>query len=196
MKEYIKGQVKASAETKLKILEDEAFIEKIAEVIKACVAIYKNEKKILIAGNGGSAADAQHFAAELVGRYGFDRPSLPALALTTDTSNLTAIGNDYGYDQVFSRQLEGMGQEGDLFIGISTSGNSQNILNAFTSAKAKGITTVALTGRDGGKMAEAADYTLIVPSDATPRIQESHLLIEHMICDVIEKEMFGDGVGA
>ena len=196
MIEYVKGQVKASADTKLRILEDEAFLEKIIAVIKACVAVYKNEKKILIAGNGGSAADAQHFAAELVGRYGFDRPSLPSIALTTDTSNLTAIGNDYGYDQVFSRQLEGMGQEGDLFIGISTSGNSENIIKAFASAKAKGITTVALTGRDGGEMANLADYTLIVPSNATPRIQESHLLIEHMICDAIEKEMFGDGVGA
>ena len=192
---YIKSEVAASAETKQKILQDEAFLAKIAAVLEASVAVYKNNKKILIAGNGGSAADAQHFAAELVGRYGFDRPSLPALALTTDTSNLTAIGNDYGYEYVFSRQLEGMGQEGDLFIGISTSGNSQNILNAFTSAKAKGITTVALTGRDGGKMAEVADYTLIVPSNATPRIQESHLLIEHMICDAIEKEIFGDGVG-
>jgi len=195
MLEYIRGQVAASAATKQKILEDVAFLEKIAEVIKVSVQVYKNKKKILIAGNGGSAADAQHFAAELVGRYGFDRPSLPALALTTDTSNLTAIGNDYGYDFVFSRQLEGMAQEGDLFIGISTSGNSENILNAFTSAKEKGVITVALTGRDGGKMADAADYTLIVPSDATPRIQESHLLIEHMICDAIEKEMFGDGVG-
>ncbi len=194
MIDYIKKEVAASAQTKQNILEDEAFLEKIAAVITASVDVYKNSKKILIAGNGGSAADAQHFAAELVGRYGFDRPSLPALALTTDTSNLTAIGNDYGYDQVFSRQLEGMGVEGDLFIGISTSGNSQNILNAFTSAKAKGITTVALTGRDGGKMAEVADYTLIVPSDATPRIQESHLLIEHMICDAIEKSIFGDGV--
>ena len=196
MIDYIKSEVSASAETKQKILHDEAFLAKIAEVLKVSVAVYKNNKKIMIAGNGGSAADAQHFAAELVGRYGFDRPSLPALALTTDTSNLTAIGNDYGYDKVFSRQLEGMGQEGDLFIGISTSGNSQNILNAFASAKAKGITTVALTGRDGGKMADAADYTLIVPSNDTPRIQESHLLIEHMICDAIEKEMFGDGVGA
>ena len=195
MIDYIKSEVAASAETKQKILEDEAFLAKIAAVLEASVAVYKNNKKILIAGNGGSAADAQHFAAELVGRYGFDRPSLPALALTTDTSNLTAIGNDYGYEYVFSRQLEGMGQEGDLFIGISTSGNSQNILNAFASAKAKGITTVALTGRDGGKMAEVADYTLIVPSNATPRIQESHLLIEHMICDAIEKEIFGDGVG-
>ena len=193
---YIKSEVAASAETKQKILQDEAFLAKIAVVLEASVAVYKNNKKILIAGNGGSAADAQHFAAELVGRYGFDRPSLPALALTTDTSNLTAIGNDYGYEYVFSRQLEGMGQEGDLFIGISTSGNSQNILNAFASAKAKGITTVALTGRDGGKMAEVADYTLIVPSNATPRIQESHLLIEHMICDAIEKEIFGNGVGA
>ncbi len=196
MIDYIKSEVAASAETKQKILNDGTFLEEIAEVIKACVTVYKKSKKILIAGNGGSAADAQHFAAELVGRYGFDRPSLPALALTTDTSNLTAIGNDYGYDYVFSRQLEGMGEAGDLFIGISTSGNSQNILNAFASAKERGITTVALTGRDGGKMAQTADYTLIVPSDATPRIQESHLLIEHMICDAIEKEMFGDGVGA
>ena len=196
MLEYIKSEVAASAETKEKILNDTVFLEKIASVIKASVAVYKAGNKILIAGNGGSAADAQHFAAELVGRYGFDRPSLPALALTTDTSNITAIGNDYGYDYVFSRQLEGMGVAEDLFIGISTSGNSENILNAFASAKEKGITTVALSGRDGGKMAAVADYTLIVPSDATPRIQESHLLIEHMICDAIEKEMFGDGVGA
>jgi len=196
MLEYIKKEVAASAETKQKILQDAAFLAKIEAVLKASVSVYKNNKKILIAGNGGSAADAQHFAAELVGRYGFDRPSLPALALTTDTSNLTAIGNDYGYDYVFSRQLEGMGQEGDLFIGISTSGNSQNILNAFASAKKRGITTVALTGRDGGKMAEVADHTLIVPSNVTPRIQESHLLIEHMICDAIEKEMFGDGITA
>ncbi len=196
MLEYIKSEVAASAQTKEKILNDTAFLKKIANVIQVSVAVYKTGNKILIAGNGGSAADAQHFAAELVGRYGFDRPSLPALALTTDTSNLTAIGNDYGYDYVFSRQLEGMGVAGDLFIGISTSGNSVNILNAFASAKEKGITTVALSGRDGGKMATVADHTLIVPSDATPRIQESHLLIEHIICDAIEKEMFGDGVGA
>lgn len=194
--DYITSEVAASAATKQKMLDDADFLVKIAEVIRASVKVYKMGKKILIAGNGGSAADAQHFAAELVGRYGFDRPSLPALALTTDTSNLTAIGNDYGYDHVFSRQLEGMGEVGDLFIGISTSGNSQNIVNAFVSAKERGITTVALSGRDGGKMAEMADFTLIVPSDATPRIQESHLLIEHMICDAIEKEMFGDGVGA
>jgi len=194
MLSYIKGQIKASADTKMKILEDEKLLSTIENVAKACVNVYKNKKKTLIAGNGGSAADAQHFAAELVGRYGFDRPSLPSLALTTDTSNLTAIGNDYGYDKVFSRQMEGMGQEGDLFIGISTSGNSQNVINAFESAKQMGITTVALVGRDGGKMANIADFTIIIPSNDTPRIQESHLLVEHMICDIIEKEIFADGV--
>jgi D-sedoheptulose 7-phosphate isomerase len=191
---YIKREVAASAETKQKILNDEGFIAMIAEVARACLDVYRNNKKTMLAGNGGSAADAQHIAAELVGRYGFDRPSIPSLALTTDSSNLTAIGNDYGYDKVFSRQVEGMGQEGDLFIGISTSGNSQNIINAFVSAKAKGITTVALTGRDGGKMAQMADYALIVPSNATPRIQESHILIGHILCDIIEKELFGEGV--
>ena len=194
MIEYIKREVAASAETKQKILNDERFIAKIAEVAQACLAVYHSNKKTMLAGNGGSAADAQHIAAELVGRYGFDRPSIPSLALTTDTSNLTAIGNDYGYDKVFSRQVEGMGQEGDLFIGISTSGNSQNIITAFEAAKAKGITTVALTGRDGGKMAQMADYALIVPSNATPRIQESHILIGHILCDIIEKELFGEGV--
>lgn len=194
MKNYIKNQVLASYETKKKIFENEPLIATIEEVCKRCVNLYKNGHKTILAGNGGSAADAQHIAAELVGRYGFDRPSLPSLALTTDTSNLTAIGNDYGYDKVFSRQLEGMGQEGDLFIGISTSGNSTNVINAFISAKEKGITTVALVGRDGGKMAQMADIAIIVPSNDTPRIQESHILIGHIICDIIEKEIFANGV--
>jgi len=194
MKTYIKDQIKKSYETKQIIYKDEALLDKIVEVAQKCVALYKTDKKTILAGNGGSAADAQHIAAELVGRYGFDRPSIPSLALTTDTSNLTAIGNDYGYDQVFSRQLEGMGQEGDIFIGISTSGNSVNILKAFESAKKKKIMTVALTGRDGGEMAKIADIALIVPSNSTPRIQESHILIGHILCDIIEKEIFGDGV--
>ena len=194
MKQYIKEQIKSSYETKKNIYENEALLDVIEKVASKCVEIYKNGKKTILAGNGGSAADAQHIAAELVGRYGFDRPSLPSLALTTDTSNLTAIGNDYGYDKVFSRQLEGMGQEGDLFIGISTSGNSVNIINAFESAKAKGITTVALTGRDGGKMAQMADISIVVPSNDTPRIQESHILIGHILCDIIEKEIFAEGV--
>ncbi len=194
MERYIRAQIADSAATKQAILENQELINTIMNVAKACVEVYRHGKKTLLAGNGGSAADAQHIAAELVGRYGFDRPSIPSLALTTDTSNLTAIGNDYGYDKVFSRQLEGMAQEGDLFIGISTSGNSQNIINAFESAKDRGVTTVALAGRDGGKMAAMADYAIIVPSNATPRIQESHILIGHILCDIIEKELFGGGV--
>ncbi|WP_345986063.1 D-sedoheptulose 7-phosphate isomerase [Sulfurimonas sp. HSL-1656] len=196
MRAYLENEISASIETKQKILNDDALLNTIEAAATACVEAYRRGNKTLLAGNGGSAADAQHIAAELVGRYGFDRPSIPSLALTTDTSNLTAIGNDYGYDKVFSRQLEGMGVEGDIFFGISTSGNSQNIVNAFESAKAKGITTVALVGRDGGKMGQMADIAIIVPSNATPRIQESHILIGHIICDVIEKELFGDGVGA
>lgn len=194
MKNYIKDQIKKSYEIKQAIYQNEELLNKIVEVCKLCVELYKGKNKTILAGNGGSAADAQHIAAELVGRYGFDRPSIPSLALTTDTSNLTAIGNDYGYDKVFSRQLEGMGQTGDIFFGISTSGTSQNIINAFEVAKQKGIKTIALVGRDGGVMAKMADIALIVPSDSTPRIQESHILIGHIICDIIEKEIFGDGV--
>jgi D-sedoheptulose 7-phosphate isomerase len=194
MKNYIIKQIADSAATKQAILENDDLLNMIVTVARECVAVYRRGKKTMLAGNGGSAADAQHIAAELVGRYGFDRPSIPSLALTTDTSNLTAIGNDYGYDKVFSRQLEGMGQEGDLFIGISTSGNSQNIINAFESAKDKGIITVALVGRDGGKMGQMADFAIIIPSNATPRIQESHILIGHILCDIIEKELFGGGV--
>ncbi|WP_304546551.1 D-sedoheptulose-7-phosphate isomerase [Sulfurimonas microaerophilic] len=194
MKEYIKDQIKKSYETKQAIYENDALISKIEELAKKCVELYQTNKKTILAGNGGSAADAQHIAAELVGRYGFDRASIPSLALTTDTSNLTAIGNDYGYDYIFSRQLEGMGQEGDIFIGISTSGNSINLLKAFESAKKKGIYTVALTGKDGGQMAKDADMAIVVPSNSTPRIQESHILIGHILCDIIEQEIFGDGI--
>ena len=196
MKSYIKNQIKKSYETKQAIYNDEALLQKLEEVSKKCVELYKVGKKTILAGNGGSAADAQHIAAEMVGRYGFDRPSLPSLALTTDTSALAAIGNDYGYDQVFSRQLDGMGQDGDLFIGISTSGNSKNLINAFEVAKKKNILSVALVGKDGGEMAKLADIALVVPSDSTPRIQESHILIGHIICDIIEKEIFGDGVSS
>lgn len=194
MREYIKNQIKKSYETKQAIYKNEVLLEALERVAKLCVELYKGSNKTILAGNGGSAADAQHIAAELVGRYGFDRPSIPSLALTTDTSNLTAIGNDYGYDKVFSRQLEGMGQKGDIFFGISTSGNSINIINAFNAAKLKGITTVALVGKDGGEMAKIADYSIVVPSDSTPRIQESHILIGHILCDIIEKEIFSEGV--
>ena len=185
MKNYIKEQVKKSYETKQAIYKDETLLNMIVEVAQKCVELYRGKNKTILAGNGGSAADAQHIAAELVGRYGFDRASIPSLALTTDTSNLTAIGNDYGYDKIFSRQLEGMGQDGDIFIGISTSGNSQNIVNAFEVAKNKNIFTVALVGKDGGKMAKMADIALVIPSNSTPRIQESHILIGHILCDII-----------
>ena len=194
MLEFIKEEIRKSYEVKQALYVNEVVLNSIKNVAQKCLDIYKTGKKTLLAGNGGSAADAQHIAAELVGRYGFDRPSIPALALTTDTSNLTAIGNDYGYDKVFSRQLEGMGQEGDLFIGISTSGNSINLVNAFDVAKKKGITTVALVGRDGGMMGKMADYSIIIPSNETPRIQESHILVAHILCDIIEKELFGSGV--
>lgn len=196
MEKYILEQIKSSYEVKQSIYKSEKLINDIAKVASLCVQMYRSAQnnKLILAGNGGSAADAQHIAAELVGRYGFDRPSLPSLALTTDTSNLTAIGNDYGYDKVFSRQLEGMGQAGDIFIGISTSGNSKNILAAFQSAKLKNVTTVALVGGSGGEMAKLADYALVVPSSITPRIQESHILIGHILCDIIEKEIFADGV--
>lgn len=194
MIEYIKDQIKKSYEAKQAIYDDLELLLKIETVAKKCVELYKTDKKTILAGNGGSAADAQHIAAELVGRYGFDRPSIPSLALTTDTSNLTAIGNDYGYDQIFSRQLAGMGQKGDIFIGISTSGNSLNLIKAFEVAKEKGIYSVALVGKDGGQMAKDADIAIIVPSNSTPRIQEAHILIGHILCDIIEKEIFGEGV--
>lgn len=190
MKRVIKQSIEASIDTKAKILNDEALIQVIDEVSRYAVALYQRGNKVLLAGNGGSAADAQHIAAELVGRYGFDRPSIPALALTTDSSNVTAIGNDYGYEQIFSRQLEGMGVEGDLFIGISTSGNSANLIKACEVAKAKGIRSVALVGKDGGKMAQISDDAIIVPSNDTPRIQEAHILIGHIFCDIIEQSLF------
>lgn len=194
MLNYLKGEIAASVETKQKMLDDETLLDTIGRVAHRCVEIYRVGHKTMLAGNGGSAADAQHIAAELVGRYGFDRPSISSIALTTDTSALTAIGNDYGYEHIFSRQLEGVGNEGDIFFGISTSGNSQNLLNAFESARSKGIMTVALVGKGGGKMAPLADEAIIVPSNATPRIQEAHIMIGHIICDIIEKELFGGGI--
>ena len=144
----------------------------------------------MVAGNGGSAADAQHIAAEFVSRFNFDRPGLPALALTTDTSILTAVGNDYGYDKLFRRQIEANGVGGDIFLGISTSGNSPNILQALEAARLKGIMTFGLTGKTGGKMRELCDYCLCVPSEDTPRIQEAHILIGHTLCAMVEQALF------
>ena len=158
----------------------------------ACVRACHGQRKVLIAGNGGSAADAQHFAGELVSRFYFDRPALAAIALTTDSSILTAVGNDYGYEDVFARQIQALGQPGDVFIAISTSGNSPNILKAIDTAKARGLTVIGLTGKSGGKMKPLCDICICAPSDSTPRIQECHLVIEHTLCACIEEAMFGD----
>lgn len=193
MKNYIRNQIKNSYEIKKNIMENDDIIEIIEKVAKKTLEVYKNGNKTIIAGNGGSAADAQHMAGEFVSRFYFDRPGLPSLAITTDTSIVTAIGNDYGYERVFARQIEANGREGDIFFGISTSGSSPNIVEALKTCKEKGIITVGLTGEKIGKMDELCDYVIKVPSSETPRIQESHILIEHMICAIVEEEIFGKG---
>lgn len=189
----VESQILASIEVKQKILDDKALVAKIHEVAKVCVQAYKCGNRILLAGNGGSAADAQHIAAEFVSRFMFDRPGLPAIALTTDTSMLTAIGNDYGYEKVFERQLEANGKTGDIFIGITTSGNSKNILRVIDKCNELGITSVGLAGA-GGVIGEICDYLIAVPSFDTPRIQESHILIGHIICSYVEFTLFGGGM--
>jgi D-sedoheptulose 7-phosphate isomerase len=194
----MKNEIKASA--RKQILEtvqnldamsrDDLLVDMIGEVVRACVGALTNGNKILFAGNGGSAADSQHLAAELVSRFHYDRPGLPAIALTTDTSALTAIGNDYGFEHLFARQIEALGNGGDVFFGISTSGRSPNVLNALRTARQKGLVTVSLTGRGGGGMPELSDYCLRVPSDSTPRIQEGHIVMGHTICCMIEQQIF------
>ena len=161
----------------------EASLEVAAGLV---VQTLKNGNKVLLCGNGGSAADAQHIAAELTGRYKSERRGLPAISLTTDTSALTAISNDYGYAKVFDRQVEALANDGDLLIGISTSGNSDNIISALTTAKELGCTTIGLSGRDGGQMNEVCDVNLIVPSNDTPRIQEIHILLGHTLCQIVD----------
>ncbi|MFH1221611.1 MAG: D-sedoheptulose 7-phosphate isomerase [Candidatus Micrarchaeota archaeon] len=158
-------------------------MEKAAQLLKTTLA---SGRKILVCGNGGSAADAQHFAAELVGKFKKERPAMPAIALTTDTSILTAVGNDYGFDKIFSRQVEALGAAGDVLIAISTSGNSPNVLLAMQGAQKKGMKIITLAGKGGGKMKGMADAELIVPSDNTPRIQEMHGLLIHMLCELID----------
>ena len=193
MKNFIANQIRKSYETKKAIYENIELMELIKEVSKVTTEAYKRGNKTLVAGNGGSAADAQHIAGEFVSKFYFDRPGLPSIALSTDTSILTAIGNDYGYEKLFSRQIQANGVKGDIFIGISTSGNSENIIEALKECKSKGITTIGLTGQSGGKMKELCDYCICIPSDETPRVQESHILIGHIICAVVEEEIFGKG---
>jgi D-sedoheptulose 7-phosphate isomerase len=166
--------------------------ELIADAAQMIITSMQSGGKLIVFGNGGSAADAQHFSAELVGRYRQDRKALPAIALTTDSSALTSIGNDYGFDTVFSRQLEAIGKPGDVALAISTSGNSPNVLGAVSLARKMGIATIALTGNSGGKLRSHVDLCLAVPSDSTPRIQESHSLIIHILSGIVENAMSGE----
>lgn len=187
----VSGHMLESIRVLQEFLADEGLNADLKAVCDLCVSIYRNNKKILVAGNGGSAADAQHFAGELVSRFYFDRPPLSSIALTTDTSILTAIGNDYGYKDIFSRQILANGCAGDLFIAISTSGNSENILEAIEASRKKDMFIVGLTGASGGKMKGLCDHCLCVPSSSTPRIQECHLVLEHTICAYVEQQIFG-----
>lgn len=186
---YIKTHIEKTIATKQAILADDGLMNRIVEAADLCIAALKKGNKVIFAGNGGSAADSQHLAAEFVSRFNFDRPGLASIALTTDTSMLTAIGNDYGFLQLFARQLQANARKGDVFFGISTSGNSANILEAVYLAKEMGVTTVALCG-NAGKLPEECDLTLNVPSTCTPYIQESHISIGHIICGIVEEIMF------
>lgn len=190
---YIKEHFRESILAKEQILKDENLITLIKNASLEVIKAYKNGNKTLFAGNGGSAADAQHIAGEFVSRFYFDRPGIASIALSTDTSILTAISNDYGYENLFARQVQAQGVKGDVFIGISTSGNSKNILKALELCKQKGIISIGLSGASGGAMNELCDYCIKVPSTCTPRIQEAHILIGHIICAIVEEELFGKG---
>ena len=187
----IKTIVQASIDVKQQVLQNDALLKTVDECVAVIVTAFKNGSKVLFCGNGGSAADAQHLAAEFSGRFYKDRKALPSEALHCNSSYLTAVANDYSYDVIYSRLVEGICVEGDVLIGLSTSGNSKNILNAFTAAKELKVTTIGFTGDAGGKMREASDFLINVPSNDTPRIQESHIMIGHIICELVEEKIFG-----
>lgn len=191
MNKTILKQIAQSISVKQQLLDNTNLIEQIANAAKVIINAYQTNKKTLLAGNGGSAADAQHIAGEFVSRFYFDRPGLASMALTTDTSIITAIGNDYGYEKLFARQLQANGVAGDVFIGISTSGSSKNVVEALRMCKEKGIFSIGLTGSKQGTMDELCDICIKVPSTETPRIQECHILIGHIICCLVEEEIFG-----
>lgn len=190
MSDIIKNIIASSIAVKQQILEDENMQQSIAEAVALISDAFKNGNKVLFCGNGGSAADAQHLAAEFSGRFYTDRKALPAEALHCNTSYLTAVANDYSYDVVYSRMVDGIGQKGDVLIGLSTSGNSGNIIKAFETARQKGMATIGFTGATGGKMKDLSDYLFNVPSTDTPRIQESHIMIGHIICQLVEANLF------
>lgn len=190
MREYIKNTLLSQAENLEKLAKSEAFVTEVERAAVCQVEALKSGHKILMAGNGGSAADAQHFAAELVGRYLKERRGLPAIAFTTDSSILTSVANDYSYEYVFARQVEALAQEGDVFVGISTSGNSKNVIEAVKAAKQMGVRTIGMTGRDGGEMAGMCDILINIPNNVTARVQESHEVAIHMMCQMIEEALF------
>jgi D-sedoheptulose 7-phosphate isomerase len=188
--QQIKDIIQASVHVKQAILQDEVILQTVEQAVTLITNAFKNGNKVLFCGNGGSAADAQHLAAEFSGRFYKDRPALPAEALHCNTSYLTAVANDYSYDVIYSRLIEGIGVAGDVVIGLSTSGNSNNILKAFDTAKAKSMHTIGFTGNTGGKMKANSDLLLNVPSSDTPRIQESHIMLGHIICELVEANLF------
>lgn len=182
--------LRASVSVKEKLMADEALVNTIKTITEKIVTAFQNGNKVLFCGNGGSAADAQHLAAEFSGRFYTDRNPLPSEALHCNTSYLTAVANDYGYEFVYSRLLKGMGRQGDIIVGLSTSGNSGNIIKAFEQARSMGITTIAFTGEGGGKMKELSDILMNVPSNDTPRIQECHITVGHIVCQLVEEQLF------
>ncbi|NPU88324.1 MAG: D-sedoheptulose 7-phosphate isomerase [Fervidobacterium sp.] len=188
----IKQAIENSIRVKREILGNAELLETISKIAEEIVKAFSNNGKVLLCGNGGSAADAQHIAAELSGRFYFDRKPLFAEALHVNTSYITAVANDYSYDEVFSRLVEAKGRKGDVLIGISTSGNSKNVVKALEKAKEIGMITVGMTGATGGKMGEICDYMIKVPSTDTPRIQEAHIMIGHIICEIVERKIFKD----
>lgn len=190
MNQTIQKIIQSSIDVKKSVLQDEQLLATIEECVKVIVEAFKKGNKVLFCGNGGSAADAQHLAAEFSGRFYTDRVALPAEALHANTSYLTAVANDYGYDVVYSRLIDGIGKKGDVLVGLSTSGNSVNIVKAIEAAKQKGMTSIGFTGIQGGKMKDCADFLIDVPSNDTPRIQEAHILIGHIICQLVEAEYF------
>ena len=192
MEKIVKEILNESIRVKKKIVDDPSLLSRINQISSIIIEAYRRKKKVILFGNGGSAADAQHIAGELVNRLHLEREALPAIALTTDSSVLTSIANDYDYSRIFARQVEALAKEGDVVIGISTSGSSSNVIEAVKTAKEKGAKTVGFTGNKGGKLAELVDFVISVPSDETPRVQESHITILHIICCLVERELFGD----
>ncbi len=190
MNDKINKIIAASIDVKQQVLADAALQQKVKHAIEVIVTAFKSGRKVLFCGNGGSAADAQHLAAEFSGRFYKDRKALPSEALHCNTSYLTAVANDYSYDSVYSRIIDGIGEEGDVLVGLSTSGNSGNILKAFDVAREKKIITIGFTGATGGKMKDNSDILINVPSTDTPRIQESHIMIGHIICELVEEQLF------